>query len=364
MICITGTDGKTTTSTLLYYVLQAAGKKVALISTVAAYIGTEAIDTGFHVTTPTPWQLQKLLAKIRDLGYEYVVLETTSQGIYQFRTWGITPFIAAVTNITGDHLDYHLTYELYVQAKTAKLAEASTAVVNKDDVSYTHILPLLRSEQRIIEYSLQQQLPKPIQRAISDRFSQPYNHANSRCVYAIARELELEDQAFIDGLNHFTGVPGRMQVIPNKKGIQVIVDFAHTANALYQALSSLQSQRTKDHQLIVVYGCAGLRDATKRAAMTKHAVELADQVVLTAEDPRTEDIWTIFRQMKEQLTQGQQKIQTVPDRFKAIEFALTKLAKKGDTVIIAGKGHEQSMCYGTTEYLWNDEKAVEQVMGS
>src|SRR5260221_28136 len=130
IIAITGTDGKTTSSTLLYHVLQKAGKKVALLSTVAAYIGNEEIDTGFHVTTPDPKALQGFLRKMVDEEYEYLVLEATSHGMYQYRLWGIQPMLAGVTNITREHLDYHVTYDLYLQAKVELLKKAKVAVIN------------------------------------------------------------------------------------------------------------------------------------------------------------------------------------------------------------------------------------------
>lgn len=363
IIAITGTDGKTTSSTMAYHVLHEAGKKVALISTVAAYIGDEAIDTGFHVTTPEPWSLQKLLRKIADQGYEYVVLETTSHGIYQYRTWGVKPTIAALTNITlNEALDYHMTFDNYVKAKVSKLAQADLAIINKDDqTSFAKVKGLLQAHStKTITYSTTQNYPDIVTNAIYERFPEAYNHSNALMIWSIVKETGVSEKQFAEAVKTFGSVPGRMQTITNTLGINIIVDFAHTPNGLYQAITSLKAKQKANSKLIAVFGCAGLRDPRKRYDMGKIAAEHADMSVFTAEDPRTEDIWTIFRQMTETLTNYHRKIHTIPDRQLAIDFALEHLARKGDTVAIFGKGHEQSLAYGQTEYLWNDFDGVER----
>ncbi len=363
VLAITGTDGKTTSSTMLYHVLKTAGKKVALISTVAAYIGDERIDTGFHVTTPTPAQLQKLMKRLVKEGYEYLVLETTSQGVYQFRTWGIFPFIAGVTNIAQDHFDYHLNYQNYLSAKALILRDSEKIILNKDDASYQPLKDILRvSESRILSYSVEHQNDPAIMRAIKNRFPEKYNVSNALLVVKFAKNLEVSDQDIIAGIESFTGIPGRMEEIKNSKGIRAIVDFAHTPQGLEKALTALRAQTKRPGRLIAVYGCAGLRDALKRPMMGKIGTDIADFCVFTAEDPRTESVWSIIRQMKEQLTSNHDKIISIADRFEAIEFALTKLAKQGDTVVVLGKGHEQSMCYGNVEHPWDDREAVRKVL--
>lgn len=363
VLAITGTDGKTTSSTMLYHVLKTAGKKVALISTVAAYIGDERIDTGFHVTTPTPAQLQKLMKRLVKEGYEYLVLETTSQGVYQFRTWGIFPFIAGVTNVAQDHFDYHLNYQNYLSAKALILRDSEKIILNKDDASYQPLKDILRvSESRILSYSVEHQNDPAIMKAIKNRFPESYNVSNALLVVKFAKNLEVSDQDIIAGIESFSGIPGRMEEIKNNKGIKAIVDFAHTPQGLENALTALRAQTKRPGRLIAVYGCAGLRDALKRPMMGKIGTDIADFCVFTAEDPRTESVWSIIRQMKEQLTSNHDKIISIADRFEAIEFALTKLAKQGDTVVVLGKGHEQSMCYGNVEHPWDDREAVRKVL--
>lgn len=363
VLAITGTDGKTTSSTMLYHVLKTVGKKVALISTVAAYIGDERIDTGFHVTTPTPAQLQKLMRRLVKEGYEYLVLETTSQGVYQFRTWGIFPLIAGVTNVAQDHFDYHLNYQNYLSAKALILRDSEKIILNKDDASYQPLKDILRvSESRILSYSVEHQNDPVIMKAIKNRFPENYNISNALLVVKFAKNLEVSDQDIIAGIESFTGIPGRMEEIKNNKGIRAIVDFAHTPQGLENALTALRAQTKRPGRLIAVYGCAGLRDALKRPMMGKIGTDIADYCVFTAEDPRTESVWSIIRQMKEQLTSNHDKIISIADRFEAIEFALTKLAKQGDTVVVLGKGHEQSMCYGKVEHPWDDREAVRKVL--
>jgi UDP-N-acetylmuramoyl-L-alanyl-D-glutamate--2,6-diaminopimelate ligase len=163
----------------------------------------------------------------------------------------------------------------------------------------------------------------------------------------------------------FAGVPGRMQAVPNQRGLKIIIDFAHTPQGLRSALTALQTIRKKEKlpgRIIAIYGCAGLRDAAKRPTMGVIGVELADLCVFTAEDPRTEDIWSIIRQMKEALTTGHNKVVSIPDRQEAISFAINQLAKKGDLVALFGKGPEQSMCIGTEELPWSEEAAIKKAL--
>lgn len=366
VLAITGTDGKTTSSTLLYHVLKHAGYKVALLSTVAAFKGDEAIDTGFHVTSPQPSDVQRFMADLVKEGYTHLVLEVTSHGAYQYRTWGIRPNTAGVTNINQEHLDYHLTYDRYVAAKALLLQQAPTVVLNEDDTSYYRLRKILSHQNRnIIPYSMSDRLPNSISKAVTERFPESYNRMNVRLVYAMTKQFAISNQSFAEAIATFPGIPGRMERITNKAGMSVIVDFAHTPQGLHAALTALRSQvdqQRNSGKLIAVFGCAGLRDTAKRPVMGTIGATLADYAIFTAEDPRTENVWSIINQMKSQLGTYHSKVITVANRKAAIEFALKKLAKKGDTVVILGKGHEQSMCYGTTELPWSDQAAVREIL--
>ena len=362
IIAITGTDGKTSSSTLLYHLLQKNDKKVALISTVAAYINEKEMDTGFHVTSPAPNDLYKFMDKMVNEGIEYLVLEFTSQGAYQSRLFGIKPYMVGVTNIAQDHFDYHLSYDNYLEAKAIGIKKAKIVVLNEDDTSYYRLKKMLpSSDYKVIEYSKEEKIPSKIKKAIIERFPEEFNQMNARLVYKMASELGLTDTEISKELKTFKGVPGRMQEVPNKKGIKIIIDFAHTPQGLEAALTALR-KTNKSGRLIVVHGSAGLRDAKKRPMMGKTSTDLADLVIFTAEDPRTEDVWSIIRQMKEQLQTNHNKIISIIDRQEAINFAIKKLAKKGDLVAILGKGPEKSMCYGTEERPWSDLEAVKNAL--
>lgn len=365
IITITGTDGKTTSSTLLYHVLKSTGKKVGLISTVGAYLSDEEIETGFHVTTPDPYLVQSLMKKMVDQGTEYLVIEVTSHGAYQHRIWGISPLIAGVTNVTHEHLDYHLNYFNYLMAKLSILKKARIVVLNEDDQSFSKLKKaLLLANKKVLTYSKQDKIYPQAVSTIKSKFDQAYNQMNARLVYTITSQLDISNKDFITAIKSFPGVTGRMEEIKNKKGLKVFVDFAHTPNALQSVLFSLKKQLPKGKKLIAVYGCAGLRDRAKRPMMGKIGTDLADLVVLTAEDPRTEDVWSIIRQMKENLETHHDKVISIADRKEAIEFALTKLAKRGDIVAILGKGHEKTICYGNVEYPWSDSEVAKEILTS
>lgn len=366
ILAITGTDGKTTSSSLLYHLLIESGKKAALISTVGAFINGEKYETGFHVTSPSPDQLYDFIRKMVKENIEYLVLEFTSQGAFQYRLFGIKPMIAGVTNVDQDHFDYHLNYSNYLEAKAIGLGKAKAIVLNADDQSYYRFKKIFNNDKhKLLEYSKEQKLARNIEKAIKERFPEKFNQSNARLASTMAIEVGLESNAIAKAMITFKGVPGRMQVIENKKGLRIIVDFAHTPQGLQNVLSALRDIMSKEKmagKLIAVYGCAGLRDAIKRPMMGEIGVELADLVVFTAEDPRTEDVWSIIRQMKESLTTGHDKVVSIPDRQEAISFAINKLAKKGDLIAILGKGPEKSMCYGTKELPWSDEEAVKKAL--
>ena len=369
MIGVTGTDGKTTTSTMIYHILKTAEKKVALISTVAAFIGDEAIDTGFHVTSPSPFALQRLLRKIATFGYEFVVLEATSHGIYQHRLFGISPEVAVLTNITHEHLDYHPSYDHYLKTKTSFLARAKIAVINKNDKSYKMVHELVRKkDKRVVEYEFRTADPQ-VRAMLTNTIHEPYNRENALAAITACQQLHIPVDTCLKAIQSFKHIVGRMEevTVPGSD-IRVVVDFAHTPNGLQSALSSLRSSLKKGQRLIAVLGSAGLRDETKRPMMGRIASEFADIAVFTAEDPRTEDAHVIIRQMKEGIVKNWGHMHEVVDRREAIVFAITTLAKKGDVIGIFGKGHERSLNVdGKHEIPWSDQqeatKALEKRIG-
>jgi UDP-N-acetylmuramoyl-L-alanyl-D-glutamate--2,6-diaminopimelate ligase len=392
VIGVTGTDGKTTTSSLIHRILLQAGLKAGMISTVNAVIGDTVLDTGFHVTTPDSPDLQQYLRRMVDAGLIHVVLEATSHGLAQDRVTGCEFDIGVVTNITHEHLDYHGSYEEYRAAKGrlfSMLAETREkkqgnprlAVLNRDDASYEYLHALARVRQ--VSYSLRgagevnaeeiRYEPRGmrfrirgqgIDQEVETTLVGDYNVSNSLAAFAAAVVgLEIDPAVAAQGIAALPGIPGRMEQINLGQDFSAIVDFAHTPNALKAALEQARKM-TKGH-VIAIFGSAGLRDREKRRLMAEVSVGLADITILTAEDPRTESLEGILAEMA---TAANEKggvegktFYRVPDRGEAIRLGM-KLARAGDLVIACGKGHEQSMCFGETEYPWDDRTAMKAAL--
>lgn len=388
VIGVTGTDGKTTTSNLIYRILLAAGLRAGLISTVNAVIGDQVLDTGFHVTTPDAPDVQRYLRMMVDAGLTHVVLETTSHGWAQYRVDACEFDIGVVTNITHEHLDYHGSYEAYRAAKARlflSLVETlpkvqgnpRLAVLNRDDGSFEYLRGIVPVSYR--SYGLH---PEADVRAeeirytpsglsfeiVTENMRQPvhsrlvglYNLSNCLAAFtATVYGLGIPPRIAAQGIADLEGVPGRMERIDLGQDFTAIVDFAHTPNALKVALET--ARQMTSGRVIAIFGSAGLRDRQKRRMMAEVSVQLADITILTAEDPRTESLDAILEEMAEGArSRGGIEGQTfyrVPDRGEAIRLGV-QMARPGDLVIACGKGHEQSMCFGEIEYPWDDRLAM------
>lgn len=362
VIGVTGTDGKTTTVNMIYQILKDAGKKVSMISTINAEIAGKSYDTGFHVTSPDRADVQKFLRQAVKNGDEFMVLEVTSHGLVQFRVWGIPFEIGVITNVTHEHLDYHGTYESYLNAKARLIKNVKYAVLNRDDSSYEKLKE--KTSGKILGYGLKKNSDiNPGNFPLNLKIPGEYNIYNAEAAACVGKTLKIDDRLIKKSLENFTGLPGRMEEIKNNKGIKVIVDFAHTPNALEQALKALRPKKTG--RLIAVFGCAGERDIGKRPLMGEVSAKLADVTVLTDEDPRHEDRDKIIDGIAQTaLKNGGVEGKTLfrqPDRAKAIKMAIS-MAKRGDTVGIFGKGHEKSMSYSGVEKPWSDQKAVQKAL--
>lgn len=377
IIGITGTDGKTTTTLLAYHLLKTAGKKVAVVSTVEARIGRKRVKTGFHVTAPSPWALQRLLRRIRSLKYRYVILEATSHGLDQFRLYPLRPSIAVLTNLTHEHLDYHRDLPHYLAAKLRLFKHARHAVVNKDLSVFQTInakLPKVHFSTYSLENSSQLRPTGVKYLKDSTRFTLgnveyelpltgQYNLYNALAAISVALILDLSPADIKRGLRSFPGVKGRLEEIANDRGLHLYVDFAHTPHALHEVLTNLAGRKHHSKRLIAVFGAAGERDASKRPLMGKAAAELADHIILTSEDPRTEDPGQIAKEILAGVPRELRgKVELVLDRQEAITRAV-KLANRGDYVIACGKGHEESMNMdGLIETPWSDQAAFAQAL--
>jgi UDP-N-acetylmuramoyl-L-alanyl-D-glutamate--2,6-diaminopimelate ligase len=356
VIGVTGTSGKTTTAHLLYHILNQNGFKVALISTIAAKIGNKELDTGLHVTNPDPFPLQKLLKDIVKEKYQYVILEVTSHGLDQFRTYGINFAYGVITNITHEHLDYHKSLERYRKAKFRLLDYAKVAVLNRHDASLPLAQKKLTTEPLIFDQDSVENLPEML--------PGDFNKANVAAAQNVALDLGLSTDQIDTALKTFPGIPGRMEIIIDNP-YTVVVDFAHKPDALEKALLSLRSLASPTGRTIAVFGCASERDTLKRPIMGEIAGRLADVTILTAEDPRKEDVNKIIREIAagwdRQEKPKSHRLYQEPDRQKAINLAIN-LIKPGDCVGFFGKSHEKSMCFGTIEYPWDEFKAVKKAL--
>ncbi len=405
IVGVTGTDGKTTTSNLLYHLLSAAGLKPGMISTVGARIGQDELDTGLHVTTPDAPDVQRYLAQMRDAGCQAAVLEATSHGLHQGRVAAVDFDVAVVTNVTHEHLDYHGTWETYLAAKALLFhsltasphkpvagirrpfhgsrvtfhgdVQPKVAVLNADDASYRHLRAFptdwtisyglddgaadVRAADIVYEPArtaftahtpagqAQVELPLP------GRF----NVYNALAALGVGLALGLPLDQLAGATATMPGVDGRMERIQRGQDFLAIVDFAHTPISLQRALEAVRPMT--QGRVIAVFGSAGLRDVQKRSLMAETSLRLADLTILTAEDPRVESLEMILEQMAEGArraggVEGRNYLR-IPDRTAAI-VAAVELARPGGVVIVCGKGHERSMCFGEVEHPWRDQKVL------
>jgi len=371
VIGVTGTDGKTTTTELIFHILKKNKIKASYISTVSAKIGQKKYETGFHVTTPNPWFIQKLIKEAVEKKQKYFILETTSHALDQNRVWGIDFYLAVLTNVTHEHLDYHLSYQNYLKTKLKLLEKAKISVVNQDDESYKYIKKTILKDKKKQVYSYS------ILKDIKENFSnlEKFNQYNFSAAYLVGKILGLKEKDIIQALKTFKKPLGRFDLVYDKK-FKVIIDFAHTPNAFLQILPEIRKRYLKQGgRLIHVFGAAGLRDDKKRPAMGEIAGRHDDLIILTEEDYRTEDLYKICEQISKGLKkynfiykkfnfikQNDKKVYTIfKNRQDAINFSI-KIAQQNDLILLTGKGHEKSLCRGRIEYSWDEYRAVKMAL--
>jgi UDP-N-acetylmuramoyl-L-alanyl-D-glutamate--2,6-diaminopimelate ligase len=354
VIGITGTDGKTTTTTLIYEILKEAGIKASMITSVHAVIAGKTYDTGFHVTTPNAFFVQKYLWDAVNAGDTHMVLEVTSHGLAQHRVLGVRFAAGVLTNVTHEHLDWHGTLESYRKAKMKLLKKSKVAILNRDEAELYRFVQSQIPGKRIVTFGIHRQARvNPHSYPFTTPLMGEFNKYNCLAALATAVALGIDDKKAREAVASFGGVPGRMQVVAAKP-CTVIVDFAHTPNAIDRALRAVSELPHK--RLIHVFGSAGLRDHSKRPLMGEASARWADEIILTEEDYRTEKVEDIIKAIAAGIKAGP-RIAKIPNRDEAIAKAL-EIAKPGDVVMITGKGHEKSLCRGKTEYPWSDEDAV------
>ncbi|MDQ3239666.1 MAG: UDP-N-acetylmuramoyl-L-alanyl-D-glutamate--2,6-diaminopimelate ligase [bacterium] len=423
VVGVTGTDGKTTTSNLIFHILKSAGYKVGLISTIFVKIfdgvSDKDYDTGFHVTSPGSFDTQKYLKEMVESGCTHAVVECTSHAFEQERYAGINFNVGVVTNITHEHLDYHKTFEKYVLSKSQlfridtrlpdKSIKMNTAIINQDDKAWELFKPYLAGWEVVgygfndfckfhvidVDYKvdgtnfvfqIEDANGEPVEQyTVSSPMVGDYNVSNLMAAITVCSKAGVAFSDIVKVIPNIPQLSGRFEKFESKNGL-VVVDFAHTPNAMIHILT-LARQLAKG-KIITLFGCAGLRDVQKRKMMGEISGEHSDITIVTSEDPRTENVESIFDLIESGLIQaGSEKYPSleveklvnvdiraslgehypmyirIDDRKKAIETAI-RLGSDGDIILILGKGHEKSMCFGDTEIEWSDQEVVKATIDS
>ena len=355
LVGVTGTNGKTTTATLLYELFVTLGYKVGLISTVRNLInGVEVVAT--H-TTPDPINLNKLLSEMVDAGCEFCFMEVSSHALHQHRVAGLDFAGAIFTNITHDHLDYHETFSNYIAAKKMLfdgLSSNAFALVNVDDKNGEVMVQ--NTKAKVISYGLKSMADRKAKilennltglilnidgQEVITRLIGSFNAYNVLSVYGAAIELKEEKLQILTTLSNLHSPEGRFEFFKTPNNILGIVDYAHTPDALENILSTIRELRTGNEKVLTIVGCGGDRDKTKRPEMARIAAENSDKLILTSDNPRSEEPEQIIEDMKKGLDPVTvRKAVTIIDRAEAIRTGCM-LAQPGDIILVAGKGHEK-----------------------
>jgi UDP-N-acetylmuramoyl-L-alanyl-D-glutamate--2,6-diaminopimelate ligase len=376
LVGVTGTNGKTTVATLLYRMFMRLGYKCGLFSTVCNYINSTELPATH--TTPDPVQLNRLLAEMVESGCDYAFMEVSSHAADQQRIAGLKFAGGIFTNLTHDHLDYHLTFDNYLAAKKKffdTLPEESFALVNADDRNGRVMLQNCKARHytfsvrtmadfrcNIIEQGFEGMALKIQGEEVWTRFIGDFNASNLLAVYAASDLLGASGKEIMTVLSDLYSVPGRLEVIKSKGGITGIVDYAHTPDALLNVIGTINKIREGGVQLITVVGAGGDRDKTKRPKMAAISAEGSTKVILTSDNPRTEDPEKILDDMETGINPDlKRKTLRIADRREAIKTAVM-LANAGDVILVAGKGHETYQEIMGVKYHFDDREELKAAL--
>ena len=377
LIGVTGTNGKTTIATLLYQMFRQMGYKVGLLSTVCNYINEKAVPATH--TTPDPITLNSLLAQMVNEGCEYAFMEVSSHAIAQNRIAGLTFTGGIFTNLTRDHLDYHGTVENYLKAKKLffdNLPKDAFAVTNLDDknglvmtqntaakVATYSQRNLCDFKGRILEHHLEGMIIDFNDKETAVQFVGKFNASNLLAVFATAVMLGQETDEVLRVMSMLKPVSGRFEAIRSPKGYTAIVDYAHTPDAISNVLGAIHEILNGNGEIITVVGAGGNRDKGKRPLMAKEAVKGSAKVIITSDNPRFEEPADIIQDMLQGLSdEEQEKVLTISDRREAIRTACM-IAKSGDVILVAGKGHEDYQDIKGVKHHFDDREEVRKAMG-
>lgn len=376
LVGITGTNGKTTSTTLLFELFKTLGKSVGLISTVANKINDTIIPSSH--TTPDPIQLNELLAQMVVAGCEYCFMEVSSHAIHQHRIAGLQFKVAGFTNITPEHLDYHKDFKEYIHVKKAffdGLSKEAIAITNVDDKNgkvmvqncnakkLTYALKNVADyKTKILENHFSGLVLSINETELYTRLIGDFNAYNLLLVYAIAEQLTEDPIEVLRVMSTLNAVEGRFEYFRSTTGIIVIVDYAHTPDALENVLKTIKNIRTGNETVFTVVGCGGDRDKTKRPTMAGIACELSDKVIFTSDNPRTEDPEQIIEDMMKGVDGVHfKKTLSITNRKEAIKTACS-LAEKEDIILIAGKGHETYQEINGVRHDFDDLEITKDVL--
>jgi len=376
LIGITGTNGKTTIASLLYTLFYNAGYKAGLISTIKILVDTNQYETTH--TTPDSVVINKYLDEMVEIGVDYCFMEVSSHGIHQKRTEGLQFAAAVFTNLTHDHLDYHKTFSDYRDIKKSffdALSKSAFALVNIDDKNGAVMLQNTKAKKyayslksmanfkaKILENQISGLLLNINGNEVWTKLIGSFNAYNLLAVYAVSNLLGMDSTASLTGISKLESVDGRFQHFISEGGITVVIDYAHTPDALKNVLETIIEIRTGNENIITVVGCGGDRDKAKRPVMGRIASQLSTQTIFTSDNPRTENPETILHEIEVGVAPGNfKKTVTVLDREQAIKTAV-KFSKRGDIILIAGKGHETYQEINGVRNHFDDFEKVTQIL--
>lgn len=374
LVGITGTNGKTTTVTLLYNMFMKLGYGCGLLSTIANYVGTERMETAN--TTSDPFTINSLMAQMVDAGCEYCFMEVSSIGVEQDRVSGLDFNVGIFSNLTHDHLDYHGTFAEYLRCKKLffdNLPKHATAIINADDRNGMIMTQNTKAEVmtyscrsiadhscRIIEQSFDGMLLRIDGTEVWSRLIGTHNAYNLLAIYCAAIALGADKEEALVALSSLESAPGRLENIKCPRGINVIIDYAHTPDALENVLKTLRDV-APERQLNCLFGCGGDRDKTKRPEMAAIAEKYADRIIVTSDNSRTEHTEDIINDIVAGFSnEGKTKAVCIPDRREAIRCAIM-FAPQDATILLAGKGHETYQITGKEKTHFDEREIVEDI---
>lgn len=374
LLGVTGTNGKTSVTYMMKKILEKAGHKVGLIGTIQNMIGDEIIAA--HNTTPNAYELNSLFALMKAKGCTYVIMEVSSHALDQSRVYRLDFEAAMFTNLTQDHLDYHITMENYLAAKKKLFGMCKTAIINSDDPYSGELIKGL--DCRIATYSLGDSStysakgvnyrPAGVEyEFVSDseighikvNTGGKFTVYNSLCAAACAVEIGIPLTTAASALNELHGVKGRAEVVPTGRDFTVIIDYAHTPDGLKNILSTFRE--CKKNRLIAVFGCGGDRDKTKRPIMGNIAAHFSDYAVVTSDNPRTENPSAIIEDILEGMKGATIPVKVIENRTEAIKYAVS-IAQKDDIIVLAGKGHETYQILNTGTIHLDEREVVAEAL--